>query len=198
MHPTRLLLVRHGRTEWNATRRVLGRTDIPLDEVGVRQASLLAGSLPAFDACYTSPLSRAAATAAQLRGPAPIPDPDLMEMDQGALEGLDPGRLLAEHGLLVAAWRADPSSIDLPGGEPYAALQRRAASFLARVAERHRGATVCVVTHQLWISAALCGIAGAPPSEWRRYTHRNTAWTDLTWADPPRVVAHDVGPHLDE
>ena len=83
-------LVRHGETEWARLGRHTGRTDIPLTEAGREQARELGRRLAghAFDLVLTSPLSRAAETAA-LAGFAAVarPDPDLREWDYGALEG---------------------------------------------------------------------------------------------------------------
>ena len=64
----RLILIRHGRTEWNAEARVQGRTDIPLDAVGRAQAQSIAKRLSSIQlkAIYTSPLLRAAETAQEI------------------------------------------------------------------------------------------------------------------------------------
>jgi broad specificity phosphatase PhoE len=198
----RIFLVRHGQTAWNAERRVLGRTDIPLDTLGRSQAAALAGVLPTPDAVYTSPLRRARETAAAL-SPTAIAVADLVEMDQGALEGLDATELAARHGPLVEAWREDPGAITLPDGESMHDLQRRGRSALAAIAadarrELRGAARIAVVTHQLWLSAVLCDLAGDPLRRWRAWSHRNTAWAELEWFDGiGRVVTHDVAPHLD-
>jgi len=82
-------LVRHGETEWAKTGRHTGRTDIPLTEVGREQAHALGRRIHAhpFGLVLTSPLSRAAETAALAGFPAAERDPDLQEWDYGALEG---------------------------------------------------------------------------------------------------------------
>ena len=82
-------LVRHGETEWARLGRHTGRTDIPLTPAGRDQALALGTHLAGrvFDLVLTSPLSRAAETAALAGFPDAVPDPDLMEWDYGALEG---------------------------------------------------------------------------------------------------------------
>ena len=93
----KLYLVRHGETLWNQENRVLGRTDIPLNERGIAQAQALGTKLADvhFDHVYCSPLSRAKETAAQIvaaqKGtgtPAPVEAAELIEMNFGTCEGL--------------------------------------------------------------------------------------------------------------
>jgi len=90
---TTLLLVRHGETNWNAERRWQGHADVPLNDRGRKQARTLAEQLAGerIDVIYTSDLSRARDTAdavgARL-GVEVVVDPDLREIDAGAIEGL--------------------------------------------------------------------------------------------------------------
>src|SRR6185437_6606991 len=90
---TTLLLVRHGETDWNAERRYQGHADVPLNDRGVEQARELAEQLAGerIDAIYSSDLSRAHATAeivGERLGVPVVTDPDLREIDVGAVEGL--------------------------------------------------------------------------------------------------------------
>lgn len=193
--PVRVLLIRHGQTAWNAERRVLGRTDVPLDAVGMAQARRLAETLPRPSAVWASPLSRALDTA-RLLG-APRLDPDLLEMDQGELDGLDGATMLARFGPLLDAWNTSPDTVRLPGGETMAETQERGVRALARIAAEHRpGEVVAVVTHQILLASTLCGILGEPLSRWRSYTHKNTAWTELVLEPAPRVTRLHVHDHV--
>ena len=85
-----LLLVRHGQTEWAVSGRHTGLTDVELTEEGERQAARLAGILAErpVSHCFTSPLLRAARTAALAGFPEAVRDARLVEWDYGAYEGL--------------------------------------------------------------------------------------------------------------
>lgn len=156
---TRMVLLRHGATEWSLSGRHTGRTDLPLVDEGRREAERAGGMLrehhlTAFELVLSSPLRRAAETCA-LAGFRGEPDPDLVEWDYGAYEGLTteeihrtrPGWSLWEDGV--------------PEGEPIAEVARRA----DRVVERARsmeGDTLCVAHgHLLRVLAARW--LGLPP-----------------------------------
>ena len=181
--------MRHGRTAWNAEHRVLGRTDLPLDAVGEAQAARLPPAIGPVDAVWSSPLRRAVQTALPLGAPRLCAE--LVEMDQGDLDGLGRAELLARFGDLVHRWRRDPAGIRLPGGETMEEVRDRGLAALRQVARANTGGTVAVVTHQLVISATLCALHGEPLSSWTRFTVPNTAWTVLG-GEPVQVVS---GPH---
>lgn len=186
-----LLLVRHGQTAWNIQRRVLGRTDIPLDETGQAQAADLPDRIGLIDALWCSPLGRAKQTAAPLaaaRGLEVLHDDDLVEMHQGQLEGLGEAELLAQHGDLVRAWRDAPEGLRLPGGETMEEVADRAYGAFCRIAQQHPTGRIAVVTHQIVLSATVCRLQGLPISQWRHHTHPNTAWAEVEWGETPRVV----------
>src|SRR3954464_6700209 len=89
---SRVLLVRHGQSEWNAVGRWQGQADPPLSDLGRAQARAAARSLGSLDAVYASDLQRATETAliiAEQIGIGPvILDPDLRERDAGQWSGL--------------------------------------------------------------------------------------------------------------
>lgn len=186
-----VLLVRHGRTAWNATRRFLGRTDVPLDAVGVDQAVALRDqeAFRGVDAVYASPLERALATARALT-PAPRVDPDLVEMDQGLLEGLEGPEAIRRHPAFFQAWTEDPASVTIPGGESLATVQARGLAALRRIAGLHPpGARVVAVSHQMVVASVTAHLAGAPLGDWRRFAVGNTGWWRLRWhADHVEVL----------
>ena len=132
---TTLLLVRHGETDWNAERRWQGHADVPLNERGREQARALAERIASdgrVDAIYASDLSRArdtAAAVAERLGLPVVADPDLREIDVGSREG--------RMGDIDEPW----------DGEPHEAHAERILRAVHRIAERHPGERVLVVTH---------------------------------------------------
>jgi probable phosphoglycerate mutase len=189
-----LFLVRHGQTAWNTERRFLGRTDVPLDDVGRGQAIALGRALGRVDAVWSSPLQRARATASALEcSTPPRTHPGLAEMDMGELEGMGGEAFAQQHPALLRAWRSDPSIAEIPGGETMARLQARVCAAWAEILADSPTGRVVVVSHQLALSSLLCALARAPLSEFRRYTQRNTAWSEVVGGEV-RFVDH--APHL--
>jgi broad specificity phosphatase PhoE len=142
---TRLLVLRHGQSEWNALHRWQGHADIPLDEVGTRQAARAAEVLGTFDAIWTSDLQRARLTAeiiAEAIGIGPVlVDARLRETDVGPWEGLTGAEVeRAWPGYLAAHRRPE-------GFEPYDIAAARLDAALTDIAERHPGSEVLVVSH---------------------------------------------------
>lgn len=128
----RVFLVRHGETEWNAIDRLLSFTDVPLNERGRGQAARLGAELAAdgvaFDRVLCSPLRRATGTAtivldALPGSPAVEPDPRLVEVDFGPLEGWTHEEIVDDEAAL--AWRLGG---EYPGVETFAAVAARARS----------------------------------------------------------------------
>jgi len=158
----RILLARHGETEWNALGRLQGHTDIPLNEMGRSQArSLAAGVVGAgIEAVVTSDLARARETgeivAAALGLGAPAIDPALRERRFGVFEGLTRVQCAANHPEAWRAWKEQTTAP--PGGEPSTAAVARMAEVLARLAAGE-GGPMLVISHggvmRLWLMDTL-------------------------------------------
>ncbi|HEX6419574.1 MAG TPA: histidine phosphatase family protein [Acidimicrobiales bacterium] len=142
---TRILLVRHGQSEWNATGRWQGQADPPLSDLGRLQAREAAHAVGAVDAVWSSDLQRAVATAtivAEAIGVGPVVvDPDLRERDAGEFSGLTRPEIEQRFPGYLAADRRPP------GWEPDDRLLTRALRALHRIAEAVRGGDVLAVTH---------------------------------------------------
>ena len=140
---TRISLVRHGQTDWNLAKRIQGASDIPLNDTGRAQAEATAQALAggSYDAIYTSPLGRAAETAAIIAGrtglDSPHPLPALAERRYGEAEGLTGAEILAR-------W---PEGTPVPGRESRDAVVERALPALLELGERHPGESIIVVSH---------------------------------------------------
>ena len=123
----KLLLVRHGETEWNKLGRFLGLEDIPLNARGLGQARETALAVAAGDmtALYSSPLCRTMQVADEISRLAEVPAvpvADFQELDLGDLEGLTGMEMRSRWPGIYTAWRSDPSSVVMPNGESLAQL----------------------------------------------------------------------------
>jgi alpha-ribazole phosphatase len=169
----RLILVRHGETDWNAEKRYQGQADVPLNRTGRRQAAALARRLAGepIHALYTSDLARAAATAQAIGRPhglSPRAGPRLREMDFGAWEGLTYAQIQERDAAALDAWMADPLGFAPPEGESLAQLADRVDGFWEALVSRHATGTVVVVAHGGPLRVMICRALGLPPeAHWR-------------------------------
>lgn len=154
-----LVLVRHGRTPYNAARRLLGRIDVPLDELGDRQAAALADApaLAGVHRVISSPLVRARATAEAIGRPVEI-DERWTEIDYGVYDGLP---LADVPSSVWDKWRTDQEWRP-EGGESMADMARRVRSALEAVWEEAGEHDVAVVSHVSPIKAAIDWALGVP------------------------------------
>jgi broad specificity phosphatase PhoE len=142
---TRVLLTRHGQSEWNALGRWQGQADPPLSDLGRRQAHEAARALGAIDGIWASDLRRAAETAVVISedmgvGPVVL-DPDLRERDAGEWTGLTRAEIEQRYpGFL-------PDGRRPPGWESDELLLDRAQRTMRRIADAAPGGEVLVVTH---------------------------------------------------
>ena len=143
--PTRVLLVRHGQSEWNASGRWQGQADPPLTNHGRLQAQEAANSLGALDAVWASDLQRAAETALTIAtalgvGPVVV-DEDLRERDAGEWSGLTRAEIEERFPGYLADHRRPP------GWESDEDLLARALRALRRIGAEVPGGDVLAVTH---------------------------------------------------
>jgi len=196
MTDRRLLLWRHGRTAWNAQRRMQGHQDVPLDDVGcaeaARSAVLLAAEQP--DLIVSSDLSRARDTAAALAELTGLPvrvDPRLRESNLGRWEGLTFDEVVARFPAEAARWRS--GELDRRGGgeDQLEVAERAYAATLDA-----DGATVVLVTHGGTARLLTGRLLGLPSAHWHALSVLgNCHWSELRaqrhgW----RLDRHNVGP----
>lgn len=166
----KLLMIRHGQSEANLTKRFAGHLDSPATELGLRQAQAAAEYVTAsykVDAVYSSDLKRAAAVGeavAKAAGLVMQPDRQLREINAGLWEGVS-FEELAEKFPAYEVWRSDIGSAKCDGGETVAQLQQRIVGALKRIAECHPGQTVVIATHATPIRVTQCHAEGRPLSE---------------------------------
>ena len=149
-----VVVIRHGRTEWNRIERFRGRADIDLDEVGKKQAEATAKRAAEFDisAIYTSPLRRTMTTAriiSEHLSLAVQPLPGIMDIDYGEWQGLTPEEAAERDGNLYALWREHPHLVTFPNGESLADARNRASEAVENVLEQADNKTIAVVSHKV-------------------------------------------------
>lgn len=149
---TRLILVRHGETDWNLEGRYQGQADVPLNERGREQAKLLAERLRGerIEAIYASDLSRAYETAKIIAGAIGQEVKtleSLREVDTGVWTGLTFQEVESGYPEHLKEWRADPLGVKRLEGESYLALFERTRAAIKEITEAHPHQTVLIVGH---------------------------------------------------
>jgi len=184
----RLLLVRHGETDYNRQGLALGRGDVPLNATGRRQARRLARALAGegIATVYSSPLRRCLETACPIARACGVEVqvlPELIEMDIGQAEGLTYAQVRERYPGILERWLGNRDlSLEALGGESLPQVQERAWKAVARIARAHPDDTVAVVTHNFVILALLTRALGLPLASFRRLRHSVGAISELELA----------------
>ena len=177
MTAARIIIWRHGRTEWNVVARFQGQADVPLDDVGYAQAARAADVLAAYrpTGLYSSDLSRSYQTAAVLAertGLEITTDKRLREIHVGSWEGLVGKEIRAANPDLARRLWAGEDVRRSPTGESPSEVAERLA------AEDH--STVVVVSHGLAGRVGACRFVGLPFEHWRLFGGlSNCAWVSI-------------------
>ncbi len=149
---TKVIFVRHGQTEWNVTGRYQGQSDVHLTEEGKMQARKLAANFPVQDvaAIYASDLNRAMVTAETIAEQFGLPvqaEPAFRELSFGEWEGLTYQQIVGKWEDAMANFLQHPDILEIPGGENFPAVQKRATERLNELIRKHDGQTIVVVAH---------------------------------------------------
>jgi alpha-ribazole phosphatase len=194
-----LYLVRHGQSVSNAVRRFQGMQDVPLSELGRRQAAAVGVALRErpFAHVYASPLDRARRTAEIVVAGRSVPltlVEDLRELSLGDWEGRTVEEIRALPGDPYTQWVRDPLENLPPGAEPLGVVQARVLRAVDGIAAAHPdGEDVLVVAHGGVISAYLAHWLGLPLSGIWRLTLSNGSVSRVA---PPRVLTVNETAHL--
>lgn len=201
MPVTRICLVRHGETAWNAEGRVQGQLDVPLSEIGHAQARATAAALAGerFEAVYASDLSRACQTAAPVAERLGLPvwlEPALRERHYGMFESLTYVEVKERFPAEYARFRDKDPEFDFVSGESLRRFAERTVACIAGLVRRHAGGSILVVTHGGVLEMVFRHAAGRGLSSPRDFELPNAGlnrleaspegWRVLQWAD----VAH--------
>jgi probable phosphoglycerate mutase len=190
---TRLLLVRHGETDDNRNLVFQGQLGLGLNDLGRRQAGLLAARLalapdrPAV--LVSSDLARARETAEILGaalGLSPTLDPGLREVYLGAWQGLSHAEIAARFPDEWAAWRAG-RDIRRGGGETYAELAERVFRAVSALADAHPGRTSLVVSHGAALKGFVARVLGLASEGMRAFRVQANTGVTVVERDEARV-----------
>jgi broad specificity phosphatase PhoE len=169
---TRMILIRHGQTEWNRVERFRGRADVPLNATGLAQAEAT-GMRVASDASlsgewqpvaiYSSPLSRAVKTAEAIAKHFNLSvqiHHGIADIDYGQWQGLTPDQVKERWPDIHHAWYNAPHTARIPGGETLDDLRVRSMATVNDLAARHAGQTIVLVGHTVINRVILLGVLG--------------------------------------
>jgi probable phosphoglycerate mutase len=163
---TRIILVRHGQTEWNRIERFRGRADVPLNETGIGQAEATGQRVAAKwrpVAIYSSPLSRSVKTAEAIARHFDMlveVHSGLADIDYGEWQGLSPEEVRSRWPKMLDAWYNTPHLARIPDGETLDSLRQRAMETVNDLAARHAGDTIVLLGHTVTNRIILLAVLG--------------------------------------
>jgi broad specificity phosphatase PhoE len=182
----RIYLVRHGQTEWNRIHRFQGRSDVPLNTEGQRQVreTATAWKEVPFAAIYTSPLSRAIATAEAIRSYHPtvplIKEEGFIEMELADFDGMESKRWATDYADFMKAWGKNPGGVRMPGpgGECLEEVQARAMDTLNRICRPYPpDTTIVICSHNFVVLSILCRAKGISLDKFRELRQDTAAFS---------------------
>jgi len=194
----KLVIVRHGETEWNVQNKATGQLDSPLTPKGIRQAYAIAERLRrlSFTTFYSSDLGRAVQTAniiAEIWGKKVIFDSELREWNMGIFQGLTVSEMHEKFPQERQDYECIGDEYVIPKGESLRQCRDRGFHVLNAIAERHLDETVVVVTHGCVLMGFFEMVLGLPPgNSWRFKLHNanfcsfeyvNGCWSLVVWND---------------
>ncbi|HIK45705.1 MAG TPA: histidine phosphatase family protein [Leptolyngbyaceae cyanobacterium M65_K2018_010] len=206
----RMLLVRHGETEWNRQGRFQGQIDVPLNDTGRAQGEKAADFLKAvpIDAAYTSFMARPRETAEIILKHHPglrlQTVEDLREISHGEWEGLYEQDIENSYPGMLDQWQTAPATVQMPGGENLEQVWHRSVmawkQIVAAHSDRDRVQTVLVVAHDAVNKALLCHVLGLGPEAFWRFKQGNGAVSVVDYPNglesPPVLTTANITIHL--
>jgi broad specificity phosphatase PhoE len=168
----RLLLIRHCTTKLHADDRFYGKTDLPLSDIGLKQAKRLQTRLTKekIDVCFSSTLKRARTTAkiiTEKHKVKIIACDELRECDFGVIEGLAFKEIEQRYPAL-AKKLTDGPAVDFPGGESLKQLNARVKTFFKRLKNLKANETATIVSHGGPLRLIVCNLLGIDIKHWQQ------------------------------
>ena len=199
----RLIIVRHGESEWNCIGRYQGHRDAPLSLLGLRQAEALANRLrhEPIDLIFTSPLQRAAKTAeaiARFHPSVPFEYASaIMEINHGDWEGLLTEEVIARYGDGLREWRAHPTRVQMPNGESFSNILKRVLDFKEHLQKQHSERNILISTHDVVVKILVADALGMNMDRINRIWVTNASISVIEYdEDLPYLVSLSEACHL--
>ncbi|HEY9847646.1 MAG TPA: histidine phosphatase family protein [Candidatus Caenarcaniphilales bacterium] len=206
----RLLLVRHGETEWNRQGRFQGGIDVPLNETGQQQARKVADFLKPvqLDAAFSSSMSRPKQTAERILEYHPTVPLTLLdglrEISHGSWEGKLEAEIEHHYPGELHRWREHPAEVQMPQGENLHQVWERAIATWNELVQSSKAAATgsqvgLVVAHDATNKVILCHVAGVGPEQFWSFKQGNGAVSIIdypTGDGPPLLQAMNITTHL--
>ncbi len=206
----RLILVRHGETEWNRESRFQGQIDVPLNDNGRFQASQAKDFLASvsIDAALSSSMQRPKETAEIiLQGHGQVSlavTEELWEISHGQWEGKFEHEIEAGYPGMLEAWQTQPQTVQMPDGENLQQVWDRAVAawqqLVAQYSSQESPKTILVVAHDAINKAILCHVAGLGPESFWQFKQGNGAVSVIDYPDgvgsEPMLSAANITTHL--
>ena len=191
---TRIYLVRHGQTAWNKEEIFRGRTDVPLNETGLREAQLAGEYFREMEihAIYSSPLLRALETAQKIAEVQRLEVRSLqgiIDMCFGEWEGQSLKDVQEKDGQRFQQWKNEPHLVKIPGGETLDEVRDRAMAVLETTIKSHSGKTLLFVSHRVVNKVILCSILGLDNSHFWQIGQDTTAINLIQHRDGKYVLS---------
>lgn len=174
----KIMLVRHGETDWNRKEVFRGRIDVDLNGNGREQARALAEATRIFriDAIYSSPLSRSLETGqiiAEAHGLDVQVANGFVDLHYGQWQGLEHQLVMEQFPDLYRMWHRSPHLVHFQGGESLNDVGQRALGQLEKIVLEHENQTVAVVSHRVVNKVLLCAVMGLENSNFWKFRQDN-------------------------
>ena len=200
----RMIIVRHGESEWNRIHRYQGQLDAPLSDLGLRQAEALAERLKnePITHIYSSRLQRAARTAQTIASPhhASVPfeySEDLLEIHHGEWQGKYADEITAQYSDGLREWREHPTRSQMPGGESFSNILKRTLDFQERAYAKHKDETILVSTHDVIVKILVADALGMDMDRINRIWITNASISEIEYgSDLPYLASLSDACHL--
>jgi broad specificity phosphatase PhoE len=203
---TTLIFVRHGETAWSKDRdfRFRGRIDVPLNTFGLQQAKATGARLKDenITSVYSSPLSRARATAAEIAKPHDLPVLDhtgFIDLNFGSFQGALHQELRKTEPEMYSKWQLAPHKLIFPGGESLEIVRKRVEEAISDIINRHKNETVVISTHGAVLRIILCILHGVDNDAYWSFNIDNCAFVVAKYENNGfTILAENENTHLNE